>query len=67
MIIKIKKYFSKKNHQPLVKFTVLVIFAYGGKLKIILVSEEVIHFFGKREKNKEFFFTKDRKILKKIL
>ena len=66
MIIKIKKYFSKKNHQPLVKFTVLVIFAYGWQLKIILVSKEAIHFFGKRERNKEFFFTKDRKTLKKI-
>ena len=42
-----------------------VIFAYGGKLKIILVSKEVIHFFRKRDKNNNFFFYKRWKNIKK--
>ena len=42
-----------------------VIFAYGGQLKIILVSKEVIHFFRKRDKNNNFFFYKRWKNIKK--
>ena len=44
-----------------------VIFAYGGQLKIILVSKEVIHFFRKRDKNNNFFYKRWKNIKKNPL